>query len=122
MPNTTIGRLNQRATIQRAVQTPDGRGGFVAAWTPLLTSTGAAATPYVLVEPLTAREAVYAAQLGTVLPSAVTLWWRSDLSVKDRILVPRSAGQPPRTLQIVAYQDPTGDRRELRILCSELEG
>ena len=101
------GRLNQRVTIQQPVLTADGHGGNAVTWA--LRGVCSA-----LVEPLSGREALQASQLTAVVSTGLTIWFRSDVSVKDRILV------GSRTLEIESVFDPTGLREELRVLCSEV--
>lgn len=55
-----------------------------------------------------------AAQVTAVLSTGITIWFRDDISVKQRIVI------GSRTLQIESFQDPTGMRDELRLLCSEV--
>lgn len=105
---TPIGRLNQRVRIEQSVQVPDGQGGHLQSWS-------LRAVVWALVEPLTARELLLAQQLTAVLNTAVTIWWRADIHVTDRILL------GTRTLMISSYQDPTGEHDELRILCAEVQ-
>lgn len=103
-----LGRLNQRVRIEQAVTTTDGHGGQATTW-------AVRAVVWALVEPLTSREGIAAQQVTAVLSTAVTIWFRDDISVKDRICL------RDRTLQVESYQDPTGRRDELRLLCSEVQ-
>jgi head-tail adaptor len=66
---------------------------------------------------LTAKEAVFAATLEHVLVTAWTIWFRTDLSILDRLII------GARLLSIHSYQDPnqSGRRVELRLLCSEVQ-
>lgn len=105
---TAIGRLTQRVRIECPVAVSDGQGGQAVTWA--LRAVVAA-----LVEPLTGREALMAQQWSAELSTAVTIWFRSDISVKDRVRV------GPRTLEIQNYLDPDGRRAELRLLCSEVQ-
>ncbi len=106
--STPIGRLNQKIRIERPVHVADGQGGHTTTWS-------VRAVVWALVEPLTGREALQAAQVTAVLSTAVTIWFRDDISVTDRILL------RDRTIQIESYQDPDGRRDELRLLCSEVQ-
>ena len=108
MGATAIGRRNQRIRIEQPTLTSDGQGGNTKAWSVL-------AVTWALVEPLTQREAMQAAQVTAVLSTAITIIFRSDLSVKDRIRI------GARTLQIESYQDQDGRKDELRLLCSEVQ-
>lgn len=108
MGQTPIGLRNQRVRIEQPTLTSDGQGGNTKAW-------GVRAVVWALLEPLTSREALQAAQTTAVLSTALTIVFRSDISVKDRIRV------GDRTLQIESYQDPDGRQDELRLLCSEVQ-
>lgn len=104
----TIGNRNQRVRIEQQVQTSDGQGGTTVSY-------ALRCVVDALIEPLTGREVLAAAQVSAVLSTAVTIVFRSDISVKDRIRV------RDRVLEVESYQDPTGRRDELRLLCSEVQ-
>ncbi len=108
MVNTQIGQRNTRIRIESEVLSGDGQGGHTKTWAVL-------AVVWALVEPLTSREALQAQQTTAVLSTAVTIVFRSDISVKQRIRI------GPRVLQIESYQDPDGRKDELRLLCSEVQ-
>lgn len=102
-----IGQLRTRIRIEQPTRTVDAQGGRSTTWATL-------ATLWALVEPLSGREALMAAQVTAVLSTGITIWFRDDISVKQRIVI------GSRTLQIESFQDPTGMRDELRLLCSEV--
>jgi SPP1 family predicted phage head-tail adaptor len=104
---THVGRMNQLLTVQTGTETSDGQGGVTVSWATLDQIWG-------LVEPLTAREAQMASQITGALSTAVSVYFRTDLSVKDRIVL------GSRTLEIQAIQDPTARREELRLICTEV--
>src|SRR5689334_20672036 len=104
---THSGRMNQLATIQTPTATSDGQGGQTITW-------GTLGTAWALVNPLSARETQLAAQMTGELTTGVTIYFRTDLSVKDRIVI------GSRTLEIQSIQDPTARREELRLLCVEI--
>ena len=108
MSSPTIGDKRDRVTIQRSVQTPDGHGGNVTTWAPRC-------VVWANDRPLTGTEALRAQQVTAVLSSVWEIWFRSDISVKDRIL----AGS--RVVNIESYYDPDGLKRELYLLCSEVQ-
>lgn len=108
MGTTPIGRLNKRAALQSATATTDGQGGRAKVWATF-------ATVWALVEPLSGREALNAAQVTATYSTGVTIWYRADVSVKQRLVV------EGRTLQIDSVQDPTGLKDELRLLCTEVQ-
>ena len=67
------------------------------------------------IEPLNYAERLQAAAITSTLQSAITLLYRTDLSITDRIL---HAG---RTFQIQSYQDPSGQQFVLRLICAEVQ-
>ncbi len=105
---TSIGRLTERLALQRATLTNDTEGGKAKTFSTYATVWGA-------LEPLNGRESLLAEQVTAVLAQAVTIWFRTDVSVTDRIQV------RGRTLQIESFQDLTGFRDELRLMCSEVQ-
>lgn len=92
----------------------DSHGGSVVTWSTRATVWGS-------VSALSHRESVMAGQLTGELKSAVLIRYRSDVDITDRIIVIGSATRADRTLQIESYQDPTGERVELRLLCAEVQ-
>ena len=104
---TPIGHRNQQVRIEKATLAADGQGGSS------ITGYALRAVVWALVEPLTSREALMAKQLTGVLNVALTMPFRSDLSLTDRILVGK------RELHQQSYEDLTGRRIELRVICGE---
>ena len=104
----TIGEKRTQIRIEKPVQTADGQGGH--ATTYALRAVVAAHE-----RPLTGREALLAAQVTAVLSSVWEIWWRDDVSVKDRIRV------GTRTIEIESIVDPTNRRDELHLVCSEVQ-
>jgi SPP1 family predicted phage head-tail adaptor len=103
-----IGDLRARVRLEALVSTADSHGGTVSTWT--LIATVAAA-----VWPVSGREAVLAGQMTAVSTAVVWIRWRTDLSVKDRVVF------GARVLQIENIDDPDGRRTWLRLMCSEVE-
>jgi head-tail adaptor len=106
-----IGAKRKRIRIETPNLVPDGQGG-----------TRPGVPPYVLravvnahERPLNGKEALYGAQLTAVLSSVWEIWFRDDISVKDRLRF-RS-----RVLEIESFQDPTDTRDELYLFCSEAQ-
>jgi len=105
---STIGQKRTRVRIEKAVEVSDGQGGK--------TKTYALRCVVAAHErPLTGTEALRAAQVTAVLSSVWEIWWRSDLSVKDRIRV------GARVVEIESFYDPTDTRDELFLVCSEVQ-
>lgn len=104
----SIGERNTRIRIESEALTADGQGGHSKTWVVL-------AVVWALVEPLSYREALQAAQNTAVLSTAITIVYRDDISVKNRIRI------GPRVLQVESYQDLDGRKDELRLLCSEVQ-
>ncbi len=103
-----IAPKNTRARIEQRVETADGQGGHSVTYA-LRAVVDARARP------LTGREALLAAQVTAVLSSVWEIWYRSDISVKDRIVI------GTRTVEIESYYDPDETKRELYLVCSEVQ-
>jgi len=104
----TIGEKRTKIRIEQAVQVSDGQGGHT-------TSYALRCEPFAHERPLDGREALLAAQVTAVLSSVLEIWFRDDVSVKDRVLI------GTRVLQIESYRDPKNDRVELYLFCSEIQ-
>jgi SPP1 family predicted phage head-tail adaptor len=106
----SVGNKVKRITIQAATLTADGHGGSTTSW------TGA---PRCVVNaherPLSGTEALRAAQVTAVLSSVWEIWFRDDISIKDRV---RYQG---RTCEVESYYDPKDDRKELYLVTSEIQ-
>ena len=102
-----IGRRRDLLTFQTATSTSDGQGN-VLSWSTL-------GTAYGCVEALSGSEARQAEQLTGVLTTGITIPYRTDLSVKDRIVF------GSRTLEIQAIQDMTGRHEDLRLMVVEVQ-
>jgi SPP1 family predicted phage head-tail adaptor len=104
----TIGQKNQLVTIQKVTLAHDSQGGHTETWS-------TRARVWARERMLTGREAMQAAQVTAVLSSVWEVWFRTDISVKDRIVVGN------RVLQIESVVDPTSRRAELWLGCSEVQ-
>jgi len=104
----SIGNKVKRVTIQKATLAPDGHGGSVLTWSPRC-------VVWAHERPLTWRESLAAAQVTAVLSSVLELHFRSDLSVRDRVKI------GARTLEVEAVYDPFDTRKELYLVCSEVQ-
>jgi SPP1 family predicted phage head-tail adaptor len=105
----TIGDKSTRIVIKPRTETPDGQGGKIASY------TTTRCTVWAYERPLTGRESLIAGQVTAVLSSVFEIWFRSDISVKDRIVV------GTRTIQIESFYDPDARGRELYLVCSEVQ-
>ena len=105
---SSTGLKQKLITIERAVRTPDGQGGFSTTWTPRC-------TVWAHERPLMGREAIAAQQLSAVLSSVWEIHYRTDVSVTDRIRF------GTRVLEIAGVMDPEDARRELQLLCAEVQ-
>lgn len=103
-----VGQLSKRIRIEKQVKTVDAHGGNVITW-------ALRAVVWASVEPLSYREALLATAVTSTLQSAITIWYRGDISITDRILLGL------RTFQIQSYQDPTGSQVALRMVCIEAQ-
>lgn len=107
MSPLNAGDLSHIVEIQQPTRTSDGQGGQSVSWATLDTVYGS-------VEALSYREAIQAAQVTDSLQTAVTIYYRSDVSVKHRLVI------EGRTLAIQSVQDPDGLREMLRLICAEV--
>jgi len=103
---STIGTKRVRMRIEYPVLTSDGQGGSATRW-------AVREVVWVRERPLTSRESLAAAQITAVQTSVIEMWWRSDVSVTDRLR------DGTRILSIESVSDPTGQRAELHLVCSE---
>ena len=104
----TVGEKRKRIRIEQAVQVADGQGGKTTTW-------AVRAVVHAHERPLNGTEALRAAQVTAVLSSVWEIWFRDDLSVKDRIRY------KARVLAIESYLDPTDEKKELHLFCSEVQ-
>lgn len=107
----TIGAKQKRIRLERPNLVPDGQGGQRPGVPPYLLR----AVVWAHERPLTGREAIRAEQLAAVLASVWEIWFREDVSVKDRIRF------KARTMEIESYIDPDDQRNELYLYCSEVQ-
>ena len=98
------GERNRLVVIERASDTPDGKGGTVREWVPLRQA-------WVNATPVAGKEALVAGTLRSEQPWRIEMLFTRDLTVKDRI---NMNGQPY-TIQSLA--DPDGARRCLVLFC-----
>lgn len=103
-----IGQLRQRITIQQMTAGTDGQGGVTKTFSTLVDRLPAS------VLPLGGQEAVALAQQTSELRTKVTIRYRDDVSVKQRIVF------GSRTLEIGVIADPDGRRRALELICTEI--
>ena len=77
-----IGKLDQRITLQRFAETPDGIGGVTRAWADL------SVTPKVWahVKPRVGREGMESGRVNASLLATFTIRHREDVSELDRIV------------------------------------
>lgn len=100
------GRLRDRVTIRREVNTKNARGGLDRSWTTLGSEIPAE------VRSINGREAVIGSVLQGVAHFQVTLRYRSDVSVADQLV------WNGRELNVHSAEDRLGDRRWLMIHAS----
>ena len=77
-----IGKMDQRITLQRATETPDGFGGTVRAWSNL----AADASPWANVIAKAGREAMVEGRMAATYVVLFTIYNRDDVTELDRIL------------------------------------
>jgi len=107
----TIGSKQKQVRLERPNLIPDGQGGQKPGVPPYLLR----AVVWAHERPLTGREAIRAEQLTAVLASVWEIWFREDISVKDRI------HYKGRVAEIESFIDPTDERDELYLFCSEVQ-
>lgn len=105
---STIGQKRKRIRIEKAVEAIDASGVRTKTWT-------LRAVVNAHERPLKGDEALQTAQVTAVLSSVWEIWFRDDISVKDRIRF------KARTVEIEAFIDPTDTRDELYLFCSEVQ-
>jgi SPP1 family predicted phage head-tail adaptor len=105
---TPIGLRRERVRLEQLVSVPDGQGGHWWGW-------ALRAVVWAREEALTSREALMAKALTSVLQTAWTIAYRTDLSITDRLVV------GARVLTLSSYQDVEGQRAELRLLAAEVQ-
>ena len=103
-----IGSKQKRITIQKPTLTTDSQGGKTRTWS-------TRCTVWAHERPLSGREAIQASAVTASLTSVWEIWYRSDISVKDRIVF------GSRTVEIAAVVDPTDTRAELHLYGSEVQ-
>jgi SPP1 family predicted phage head-tail adaptor len=103
----TVGSKRKRIRIERQVPVADGQGGHTVSY-------ALRAVVSAHERPLNGAEALRAAQVTAVLSSVWEILFREDLSVKDRIRY------KTRILDIASFVDPTDERKELHLFCSEV--
>jgi SPP1 family predicted phage head-tail adaptor len=77
-----IGRMDQRITLQRATETPDGFGGTVRGWANLTANP----SPWAAVVAKAGRESMAEGRRSATYIVLFTIYNRNDLSEIDRIL------------------------------------
>lgn len=76
------GRMDQRITLQRCTETADGAGGVTRAWANLLRDP----SPWASVSAKAGGENLNEGRVNAAYTVAFTIYNRSDLSEKDRIV------------------------------------
>ncbi len=104
-----IGHLRQRITLQAMTAGSDGQGGGTKTFSTLVANLPAA------VVPVSGQEAVQAGAQTSELRTKVTIRYRTDARVTQRIV------WGSRTLEIGSIQDPDGRRHSLELFCSEVQ-
>jgi len=104
----TVGEKEKRIRIEKQVPVADSQGGRTVTY-------ALRAVVFAHERPLNGAEALRAAQVTATLSSVWEIWFREDISVKDRIRF------KSRIVQIEAYIDPTDTREELHLYCREVQ-
>lgn len=101
------GTLRQRITLQEATDTQDAAGQPIRSWSNRLTGIPAR------VETVSGGEAVRGRQVLAETTTLLTIRYISGLTSAMRVV------WGDRILGVLRVNDPTGERRELRIECKE---
>jgi len=104
----TVGEKRKRIRIEKQVPVADGQGGHTVSY-------ALRAVVFAHERPLNGTEALRAAQVTAVCSSVWEIWFREDISVKDRIRF------KSRILDIESFSDPTDERKELHLVCAEVQ-
>jgi SPP1 family predicted phage head-tail adaptor len=104
----SAGNKAKRIRIEKATMVADSHGTLQPAWS-------LRCTVWAHERAMSGKEAIAAQQVTAVLSSVWEIWYRTDVSVKDRI----RCGS--RVLQIESVIDPSDTRKELYLTCSETQ-
>lgn len=104
----TAGEKRTRLRLEKQVPVADGQGGHTVTY-------AVRAVVWAHERPLNGAEALRAAQVSAVLSSVWEIWFRTDVSVKDRLRV------GARIVEVESFLDPTQERKELHLVCSEVQ-
>jgi len=102
-----IGELDQRATLQAKVLTPDGGGGYAESWQTF-------ATMWVRIAPIAANDVFGPDAPESRVRHRLTLRRRTDLAAGQRVLV------GARTFRVHALLDEGARASTVTLLCEEL--
>jgi len=104
-----IGKLNQRITIQRAVKTDDGGGGFNFSWQSVVNNPSV----YAAIQPLSAGESFQFSKLEFKASHRIIIRYREDITTEMKIV----SGDKSYTIK--AVQDIQGLKNYLEIIVNE---
>lgn len=90
------GKLNRWVTLQRAVNTPDGSGGYIQAWRDI-SRIKVSATP------VAGKEGLEAGTLRATQPWRIQMRFRADIETEDRM---KADWLPGRKLELQSIADP----------------
>lgn len=77
-----IGKLDQRITLQRQIEAPDGGGGLVRIWGDVANNS----CPWANVKAKAGREGLDEGRTNATYVVVFTIYTRNDISEKDRIV------------------------------------
>jgi SPP1 family predicted phage head-tail adaptor len=102
-----IGELDQRASLQAKVLTPDGGGGYAESWQTF-------ASVWISVSPMSANDTFGPDVLESRVRHRLALRRRTDLAAGQRVLV------GARTFKVHALLDEGARAETMTLLCEEL--
>lgn len=82
MGSGMIGKLDQRIILQRQTEAPDGGGGLVRTWGNVANN----AYPWAMVRAKSGKEGLDEGRTNATFVVVFTIYNRSDLSEKDRVI------------------------------------
>ncbi len=111
----TIGAMRRRLTIQQAVRTSDGAGGYTTTWTAVCQVWGALAKP-------TYTEVLLGQQVGERVTLAYLIRYQPSVAISAgmRVVDYDSTGAGGKTYTIVEASDVDGTARQMRLTVQQV--
>jgi SPP1 family predicted phage head-tail adaptor len=104
-----VGKLSKRIVIQTPTEASDGQGGFTSSW-------GTFATVWAEIEPISAAQQYFAAQLQHRVTHKITIRTLASLTTKMRISF------ESRVFQLHSWRELKEDNRFMELMAEEGAG